>query len=480
MLTRLTPPPKLFAVLIVIALCVGGVTPATAQGRQSLPRYEPADCLFPIPAGARVACGFLVVPEVRGDPTPRPVRLHVAVFRAESGRATADPIIYLEGGPGGSALQRIETRYAAFKPFMQDRDFILYDQRGAGYSTPSLQCPELLQVDLDALTNPTSGFLSGVATTRAMNDCRTRLEKSGINLSAYNTNASSRDLEDLRRVLGIRRWNLFGISYGTRLALVTMRDFPAGIRSVILDSSYPLDRNVYGQQFGPAAARSLDKLFTGCQRDSICSQQYPNLRRAYNDLIRRLNRAPVTVDTEIADGQPFRFVLTGNVVQEVVISALYATAIIPDLPGAIYEARDGDYSYLTTLVVRSVARSQSVSLGMYYTVMCGDRSLPLALCNLWKVAPLVPEQPRPVTSGIPTLVLAGEYDPVTPPEYGSHAAETLRNGYYYEFPGFGHGISVSGACAASLTLRFLENPRQAPDSVCLTDITAPRFTPRYF
>ncbi len=480
MLVNLPSLHKGFTLLIVAVLCIGAVPPAAAQGRPSLPRYEPAACLFPIPAGARVECGFLVVPEVRGDPTPRLVRLHVAIFRAERGRATADPIIYLEGGPGGSALQRIEARYAAFKPFMQDRDFILYDQRGAGYSTPSLQCPELLKVDLEALTNPTNGFLNGVATTRAINDCRARLEKSGVTLSAYNTNASSRDLEDLRRVLGIRRWNLFGISYGTRLALVTMRDFPAGIRSVILDSSYPLDRNVYGQQFGPAASRSLDKLFTGCQRDSACNKQYPNLRRVYNDLIRQLNRAPVTINTELADGQPFRFVLTGGVVQEVVISALYATAIIPDLPGAIYEARDGDYSYLTMLVVRSVARSQSVSLGMYYAVMCGDRSLPTALCNLWRVSALVPEQPRPVTSSIPTLILAGEYDPVTPPEYGSHAAETLRNGYYYEFPGFGHGISVSGACAASLTLRFLENPRQAPDSTCLTDLAAPHFTPRYF
>lgn len=469
---------RLILVLIVAALLVSGPTPAQAQRQNALPRFEEADCQFPIPEGAVIECGYLVVPETRGDPTPRIVRLHVAIFRAESGKATADPIVYLEGGPGGSPFLRIESRYNAFKPYMQDRDFILYEQRGTGYSTPSLQCPEMLKLEADALTKPANTLADSLAIPRAMSDCRKRLEAEGIDLAAYNTNASARDLVDLKAVLGIRRWNLYGISYGTRLALVVMRDFPEGIRSVILDSSYPLDRNLYGANFGPANVRGLETLFRGCQAEVACRTAYPNLQRTYTDVLRRLNRTPVTINTKTVTGEPFTLQLTGGAVQSAVIGALYSTALIPTLPKAIYDARDGEYAYLADLVMRDYAKSQTVSIGMYYTVMCADRSLPTLLCNLWGVPIIVSAQPKAVISGIPTLVLAGEYDPVTPPEYGQHTAESLPNSFYYEFPGYGHGVSVSGACAAGLTLEFLANPRQQPEATCLREIGAPTFAQR--
>lgn len=398
-----------------------------------------------------------------------------------SGKAKPDPILYLEGGPGGYALQRFISRWQVFAPYMQDRTFIVLDQRGTGYSEPSLQCPEVLEAEFNDIQGDESQLGDTLSYGGAVAACKKRLIAAGVDLTAFNTSENAADVADLRRMLNIGAWNLYGISYGTRLALITLRDYPTGIRSVILDSSYPPQVNRSGTEFGRSAERALRLLFESCQADDLCNTQYPNLREVYRDLTRTLNRTPFRFEVaDAASGAPLTFIINGYTLESTLVSALYSTALIPHLPRAIYDASEGDFSYLSDLVSRQYARSSLVSQGMYFSMMCGDRSLPQVLCSIWGVSRPIPGALTPVTSGIPALVLAGEYDPVTPPSYGKETLRTLKNAFYFEFKGYGHGISVIEGCARLITAAFLENPRQRPDASCLSELDGVDFEPRFF
>jgi pimeloyl-ACP methyl ester carboxylesterase len=232
------------------------------------PNFTSSSCDFIVPGGRDVTCGYLTVPEDRTQPDGAAVRLHVAVFLSESGNPAPDPVVYLEGGPGGEPLETlIFTFEDYFAPYLTERDVIIFDQRGTGLSEPSLACPELVEASLEYLDDVLSDEEEADVYLGAMTDCRERLLADGVNLAAYNSRENAADLNDLRIALGYDEWNLYGISYGTKLALTTMRDFPEGIRSVVLDSAYPLQTSLIIDV--PANMdRAFDTLFAGCAADT--------------------------------------------------------------------------------------------------------------------------------------------------------------------------------------------------------------------
>ena len=198
------------------------------------------------------------------------VNLAVAIIHAGGVRPRTDPILYLEGGPGGSALA--DPDYWLESLLHTSRDIILLDQRGTGFSLPSLDCPET-----DAYTKEEDyGYDSMVAAATA---CRDRLTLDGVDLAQYNSANSAADVEDLRLALGIDKWNLYGVSYGTRLALTVMRYFPAGVRSVVLDSVYP--PNVKGYTEDPAnSIAAIEKLTQGVRRRRGMCRRLPQPQAA--------------------------------------------------------------------------------------------------------------------------------------------------------------------------------------------------------
>ncbi len=139
------------------------------------------------------------------------------------------------GGPGFAGLDDIEY-FGHVLPFRETHDIVTYDQRGTGRATPSLECPERDEVAVATLQAAEDPADERAAVAAAMRACRDRLVAVGIDLDDYDSEASAADLDDLRRALGYDRWTILGISYGGRLALATMRSFPDGIESVILDS----------------------------------------------------------------------------------------------------------------------------------------------------------------------------------------------------------------------------------------------------
>ena len=213
-------------------------------------------------------CGYLIVPEDRSDPDSQPISLHVAVFTSESEEPAPDPIVYLEGGPGGHALEIVpfifEDRIA---PFLTNRHFIVFDQRVVGYSEPNLDCPELIALTHETLDQQLSVEEQRAGGLSASLACRDRLIGEGVNLKAYTSAENAADLNALRQALGYEEWNLYGISYGTRLALTAMRDHPEGIRSVVLDSAYPLQVDLPTSLLSNAD-RAFSQLFGGVSGES--------------------------------------------------------------------------------------------------------------------------------------------------------------------------------------------------------------------
>jgi pimeloyl-ACP methyl ester carboxylesterase len=471
-----------------------------------LPAYEPvfesADCPVYVPPGANVECGYLVVPEDRSQTDSPQVRLAVAIIRSTNPAPQPDPIFYLEGGPGGIAMNSLETWIN--QGFHAQRDVIVLAQRGTAYAEPSLDCPEI-----GDWTRRYMG--SAEATMRSqLLICRRRLVDEGVSLSMYNSAANAADVNDLRRTLGYDQINLLGISYGTRLALTTMRDFPQHIRSVVLDSTYPPHVDSFAEH-AANTVRAFDALFAGCAADAACNAAYPNLDQTFYRLVNNLNEQPAMVEiVNFTSGDTTTVPVYGDDLIDLFFLLMYDTEAIRYLPQIISDIDQGYYDLLTMLVqlefemygTSSPGMGDGFSEGMFYSVQCyeempfanddqiesaledhpnlqqyfADRfELDETLCRIWRVGEADPLENEPVESPISTLILAGEYDPVTPPRWGRQAAETLSNNYFYEFPGTGHGVSILGGCPTSITLSFLDNPTSAPDTSCMAGLNGPDF-----
>lgn len=465
-------------------------------------RLEPAPCEFDAPPQREVECGYLIVPEERDNPANEAtLSLHVAIFASESARPAAEPIIYLEGGPGGDALELVPFAFEdRFAPFLADHTFIMFDQRGTGYSQPSLACPEDTELMLELLDDILSDEEALQASLAMQGECRTRLLEEGVNLAAFHSAASAADVDDLRRALGYEQVNLYGISYGTRLAQTVMRDYPQGVRSAILDSAYPIAADLVSEL--PAnASRAFATLFAGCAADPRCAAAYPNLETRFWDLAAALDEAPITIPVfYLFDRQSYEAALQGDDLIGIVFQALYSAELIATLPSLIAAVEAGNYELLSALVSNYILNREFSSAGMHYAVQCaeeapfagpealesvvyprlrdyfeGSVAQDLAACALWAVPPAPPLENEPVHSDIPALVLAGEYDPITPPAWGQQTAATLENAIFVEFPGLGHGVSVEDPCALQITLDFLAAPAEAPDASCVQAMAGPAF-----
>jgi pimeloyl-ACP methyl ester carboxylesterase len=261
-----------------------------------------------------------------------------------NGSAGFSAPLTLEGGPGGSPLRSLVGQFGVlFGPLLKNNDLILFDQRGTGYSQPVLDCPEYNQLVLDTLDQYLSIKEAEEVSNAALLKCRDRLIKDGVNLAVYNSAQNAADIEALRQALNLSQINLYGISYGTRLALTMMRDFPQGIRSVTLDSVLPPQEDLYATTV-TNGARALNALFDACAADAACNAAYPNLRQTFFDLKQRLDDAPVTFPVTVPDGSKQDMLLNGDSLVGLVFQGMYATSLLPAVPRLIVDIRDGNYA----------------------------------------------------------------------------------------------------------------------------------------
>ena len=482
-------------------------TSTTTSAAAYTPVFEEAPCAFTVVTELDISCGYLVVPEDRQAPdNGQQVRIHVARVQSDNPNAPADPIVYLDGGPGGESLDPLQFSLGpTWSDFVANRDMIFFDQRGVGYSEPSLECTETRELTFDVIDEdlPAGEYLS--LELDALTRCRQRLLAGGIDLAQYTSEENAADVADLRIALRIDEWNLLGISYGTRLAETVMRDHPEGIRSVILDSTYTPDTDLI-ESAPRNFARALDVFFTGCATDQACNAAYPNLDDRLFALVERLDADPLTARVrDVFTQERYDAVVDGQAVLGTVFQGLYSAEIIPVLPQMIAELEQDDTSTLALLATNDLANGAFFSYGMHLSVQCNEE-VPFTneaavaaaatsdprledffaeasnigpaiypICDMWQSGRANPVENEPVTSDLPTLVMAGQYDPITPPEWGVGAARTLPNSTYVEFPGVGHGASLSGDCPEAIALAFIDNPLAEVDRSCVIGMGGPPF-----
>ena len=338
----------------------------------------------------------------------------------------------------------------------------------------------------------------------AIEDCRDRLRRLGVDLSAYNSAASAADVADLRSALDIDEWNLFGISYGTRLALTVMRDAPQGVRSVVLDSVYPPNVDAYTTD-AQTQVDAILALLRECAADALCGERYPELEQNLYALIDELNAKPLDLRGESINGDDWVNMLS---------SFMYDSDKIVLLPAAIGEAAAGNYDLLLDLAEEEMdagfqrTRLGAVRLqegddtgdaqGMFYSVECNEeipfgnldeaRALmadyapqladPLLAnlealyetCSIWGAGEAAAVESAAVESNIPTLILNGQLDPITPAAWARLAAETLPNSLYVEVPRSGHSVSSDGDCTMQFIVDFYNDPPAEPDVRCAQEV----------
>jgi pimeloyl-ACP methyl ester carboxylesterase len=467
------------------------------------PRFQNAPCPFPLGPdqveGRTVTCGFVMVPEERDRSTGQPLRLAVAVFKARTA-VSAPPLIFLGSGPGTAVLQAWGPVITG--PLGHDvtdgHDLILFDQRGVGFAQPSLACQEVTDLKYQRLGVQISRAEEIDGSVRASLLCRDRLQRAGIDLAAYTTAASVADVDDIRRALGYATVDLWGLSYGTRLALTIMEANPKTVRAAVLDSTLPPQVRQLLEIPGNAE-RSFRLLFDGCASDRACAAAYPNLEATFYQLVAELNITPLRYQARHPrTGVVYSVVLTGDGLVRSLFEALYHTDMISILPLVGASLRQGD----TTLLAQAAGQlifDDSHNVGLNYSVQCAEeanltnpaevaaarrRVRPeigdvftqedfFRTCAAWGAARVSPSIKTPVVSAIPTLILAGQFDPATPPHYGLSAGRTLPNSFFFEFPGVGHHVRFGAPCAHAIMMQFLKAPTRRPDAGCIDKMGPP-------
>jgi pimeloyl-ACP methyl ester carboxylesterase len=289
----------------------------------------------------------------------------------------------------------------------------------------------------------------------AFQECRDRLAEEGVNLDVFNSAQSAADVDLLREALGYEKWNLYGISYGTRLAQTVMRDHPDGIRSVILDSPYPLEVNLYESVAG-SGERAFDLLFDSCHADRQCQKSYPDLESLLLETVADLNESPVPLTlTHPFTGESVDLLISGDALTGFLFSTMYTADFIPLIPKLVHDVSEERFNALELMMGFNLISVELVSFATQVSAQCHEEvpfttqeelaaaaeAHPLVgdflkqnarlgpaivqLCELWDVDEAGSLENDPVESDIPTLILSGEHDPVMPPALGRMAHQNL-------------------------------------------------------
>jgi pimeloyl-ACP methyl ester carboxylesterase len=429
-------------------------------------------------------CGRLSVYENRQMGTGRRLSLNIVVLPAV-GTAHADPLFFLAGGPGQGAAKLAPQLRPVFRPVQKGRDIVLVDQRGTGRSNP-LECRSN-QDSLRSLMEPEGAVAERLRRCLAGYDADVRL---------YTTPIAMDDLDAVREWLGYDRINVYGGSYGTRAALVYLRQHGGHVRSMILDGVAPTDMRL-PLFVARDAQHALDGWLTRCESDAGCRAAYPDLPMRVRALLKRLEvpvrlrmvhpRTGVAEDTRI----------DSRIVASLLFGALYSPVTASLLPTLIDRAEHDDFEGLLALAMADDS-SDNLSVGMQLSVLCSEDA-PLVsnddlqqqnagsifggrlfadqvtACEFWPRGAIDARYYEPVTSDVPALVLSGELDPITPPVWGQQVTSHLRNARHFTAASSGHGV-IGTPCGVRLIQEFLDHGNaERLDGSCLANVKRPPF-----
>ena len=474
--------------LMWVGLYVWSAASAASEVAAALPLKE---CRLEHPLRSTsipARCGTLHVPLDREHPRAGSIDLKLAVVPALNRRSSEPPLFLLAGGPGQSALQVYVAFSGAFARVNRNHAIVLLDQRGTGSSSPqSCDYPEDWQEPVDPIPS----------LRKATADC---IAKLGQQLRFYTTSIAVRDLEETRAALGYEQIDLYGASYGTQVGQLYMRRYPARVHAAILDGvTYP--EQLIGLESPEDGENALHLIMARCRQAPDCAATYPDLQKDLDSLLTRFGgqKVMVTID-DPNSGLPmdleFNHRILGAALRFLSYSAMQASL----LPALIHQA---SMSKLRPLASQSIMNARQIgdqlASGMQYSVICSEDEPFFAaakidraalaktyqgtdlidslheICRLWPRGPVDADLHEPLHSDIPTLLLSGEADPVTPPADAERAAMGLTHHRHLILQGEGHGQLATG-CVPRLMADFLDNPTPDQlDASCLE-----RHTPEPF
>lgn len=457
--------------------------------------FEP--CSLPGITGGQstqAQCATFAVPENPAAPDGRKIGLNIAWLPVAKGDGTGDPVFFLAGGPGQAATEHAATVDAALREVRKQRDVILVDQRGTGKSNP-LAClgADGKELPADGLDASDPQALAGYA-----RQCAQSLA-SRADPRFYTTTEAVQDLEAVRAALGVATINLVGVSYGTRVAQQYAGKFPQRTRAIVLDGIVPNDL-VVGGDFAHTFENSLALQTAQCRKLPACRKRYStDLRAQLRNVMAKLKAAPVEVDyRDPTTGESKRDTLTADTVTSLAFLFSYAPQSAALLPLVIDEADQGRYGPLMSLAqLMNKSVGGEMNRGMQWSVICAEDAdrghddasaadtvlgaqvarMFFAACPAWPTGKRPAGFNTPLKSAVPTLLLSGELDPVTPPRYGARVLKGLSNGRHLVLRGQGHNVSGIG-CMPKLLGQFFETTdAKALDIKCLDALTyVPPFT----
>ena len=405
-------------------------------------------------------CGSLSVYENRAAGAGRQISLNLAIVPAVSRNPEPDPFFFLAGGPGEAATQSYVSIAGAFERIRQKRDIVLVDQRGTGKSH-LLNCNDLTEENSEA------------DTAIALQACLDQLD---ADPRYYTTPIAMDDLDQVREALGYEQINLYGASYGTRAALVYLRQFPEHVRSIILDGAVPLNWTL-GPNVAGDAQRTIQMIFDRCASQTACQSAFPELPAEFERVRSDLTKGPIEVTLDHpTSGEPTSVTLNYQSFASTLHTLSYASETAALIPLLIHTAAAShDYRPIAAqTIATNELLSNSISPGMRFSVLCAEdvpflEETPASqgymntffvdafteVCKTWPRGDLPAGYKEPVRSDVPALILSGEADPVTPPQNGELAAQTLTNSLHLSVPGMGH-INIFRGCIPSIAQDFIE------------------------
>jgi pimeloyl-ACP methyl ester carboxylesterase len=456
------------------------------QSSGGLARLKP--CRLP-GIDEKLLCGQLTVFENRLTRAGRPIELNVVVLPAFDQKTKAEPLFDLAGGPGAAATEGATFYAGQGREYRRHRDVVLVDQRGTGKSNP---------LSMPGKKTP-QHYLSEMYPVDYMKSLRQTLEQRA-DLTQYTTSIAMDDLDDVRAWLGYDRINLIGLSYGTRAALVYMRQHPERVRTVTLIGVAPtyLKMPMYHAQ---AAARAMELLLQQCEHNAPCHDAFPQIRDDWTNILAQLEREPAQVEYSPPDkSDPVMLEVQRGVFAEKIRTWMYGRDQASRIPLIIHQAAHGDFGpFLREAIGPSIP--DFIADGMYLSVTCAedvpfiDQTEAAKLnagnpfgnyrvfqqtraCSMWPLGKIPADFREPVSSSIPVLIFSGNMDPVTPPQRGEEVARYLPNSRHVIVPQAGHAMDglTEPECVDRIIMEFMEKGEaKALDVGCVERMVPPPF-----
>ncbi len=417
-----------------------------------------------------VLCGRFEVFEDRVRRAGRKIAINIVVYPATGPNKAPDPVFYIPGGPGSSAVEDAPYVAKDLAKLRPSRDMVFVDQRGTGGSNP-LNCE---------LFDPKNihSYLGHWNPPAAVKACRAALEKAA-DLRLYVTSIAMDDLDDVRKALGYAKINLSGSSYGTRAVMTYVKQHEASVRSVLLHGVSPVDQFM-PRDFPRHTQRALDGVLDECLANADCRKAFPEIKKNERITLAAIRKGPVEVEVTV-DGKPLKVKLSRDLAAEAIRYMLYQSGAASRIPLVLNEASKGNFRPLAeaAILYRRLIVATGAT-GLYLSVTCAE-DVPFVkptdglnvedtflgsyrlrqqreACAEWPQGDVRKDYAELTRSNVPALIYSGQWDPVTPPEYGDRIAKNLPNSLHLIIPSGGHGFGgLSGLeCLDEITARFIQ------------------------